>query len=94
LLQVGGTLILNESSASPEALRFAVGVSITASTVPAGLPGLHTNVPTTVVTEPGVPLAFPPFSTSPSTSKEPLPVARLILALPPRVVQGPAPLWI
>jgi hypothetical protein len=94
LLHAAGTLILNESSASPTGLRAAAGVSMTASTVPAGLPGLHTSVPITLVTPPGVPLAVPPFKTSPSTSKEPLPVTRLILALPLRVVQGPAPLWI
>src|SRR6266436_4108149 len=36
----------------------------------------------------GVPVAFPPFNTSPSTSKETCPVARLTLALPPTVLQG------
>src|SRR6185369_12079176 len=40
------------------------------------------------------PVAVPPFMTRPSTSKEPSPVSRLILALPFLVVHGPAPLWI
>src|SRR6266481_480045 len=39
----------------------------------------------------GVPVAFPPFNTSPSTSKETLPVARLTRALPPTVLQGVVP---
>src|SRR6266404_958516 len=39
----------------------------------------------------GVPVAFPPFNTSPSTSKETLPVARLTRALPPNVLQGVVP---
>lgn len=93
LAHAAGTRILNESSALPAGLSAAAGVSITVSTVPAGPPALHTKVPITLVTAPGVPLAFPPFMTSPSTSKDPLPVTRSILALPLRVVQGPAPLW-
>src|SRR5258705_4457840 len=39
----------------------------------------------------GVPVAFPPFNTSPSTSKESCPVARLTRALPPVVLQGVVP---
>src|SRR6266403_1432990 len=39
----------------------------------------------------GVPVALPPFNTSPSTSKETNPVARLTRALPPSVLQGVVP---
>src|SRR6202030_1624709 len=34
---------------------------------------------------------FPPFNTSPSTSKETCPVTRLTVALPPSVLQGVVP---
>src|SRR5258708_27909771 len=40
---------------------------------------------------PGVPVAFPPFNTRPSTLKETCPVERLTLALPPVVLQGVVP---
>src|SRR5262247_1486999 len=47
--------------------------------------------PSTWSIGPGVPVALPPFNTSPSTSKETCPVARLTRALPPVVLQGVLP---
>src|SRR5260370_24109011 len=47
--------------------------------------------PSTWSTPPGVPVAFPPFNTSPLTSKETCPVERLTRALPLSVLQGVVP---
>src|SRR5215831_38310 len=91
LVHAGGTDILNESSAFPVGLRSTAVVSTTPC---CGELGLHTSVPTTLLTGPGVPVNGPPFITRPSTLKAPSPVERLMRALPPRVVHGPAPLWI
>src|SRR5258706_4420866 len=88
--QLDGTFIsLNESSALPDVVRSAAGVS---TTVWFAAPGLQTSVPTTLVIGPAVPVALPPFSTKPSTSKAPSPVVRLTNALPPLVVQRSVPL--
>jgi len=57
-------MILNDSSALPSVLRFVAGISTAFSAFPL-LPGLHTKVPTTAQTGPGVPLKFPPFNTKP-----------------------------
>src|SRR6202040_2533507 len=61
LLQTTGTLILNESLASPTGLRAAAGVSMAASVVPAGLPALPAKVPITLATGPLIPLKFEPL---------------------------------
>src|SRR5262249_62145258 len=53
--------------------------------------GLQPRLPTTLLTGPVVSVAVPPFSTSPSTSKEPKPVVRSTRTLPPRVFQGRVP---
>jgi len=55
------------------------------------VPGLHTNVPITCWTGPLVPVALPPFNTSPSTKNDATPVSRSTLALPEVTVQARVP---
>src|SRR5713101_1121919 len=63
-------------------------------TVTVVVPALHTSVPATAVTGPGVPLELLPLRTSPSKSKNVAPLARFTCARPLRTDHGPAPAWI
>src|SRR5262245_18151786 len=69
------------NAALPRELRVTAGVSRVVSWP---LPALHTSVPLTAVTGPGVPLKAVPLITSPSTAKLVAPVVRLTAADPAR----------
>src|SRR5262245_1679322 len=77
------------NAALPRELRVTARVSRVVSCAP---PALHTSVPVTAVTGPGVPLKAVPLITSPSTAKLVAPVVRLTLADPPRADQANVPL--
>src|SRR5215475_9074735 len=66
-------------SASPRLLRLTGGESSAASSAS---PTLHTSVPSTCVTGPGVPLKAVPLITSPSTENDVAPVERFTRARP------------
>src|SRR5262249_35811098 len=74
--------------------RGTAAVSLTTCGIAPFPPGLHTKVPVTAVTGPGVPLKGLPLITSPSTSKEAAPVERFTRARPLRAVHGNVPLSI
>jgi hypothetical protein len=77
--------------ALPCRLSGTTGVSRIASALS---PGLQTRVPVTAVIGPAVPLNIDPLITSPSTSKEAVPLPRSTVALPARAVHGNVPLLI
>lgn len=84
----GGLDRVPENEALPCALSATGDVSVTVGELLA----LQTRAPATFVTGPGVPLALPPLSTSPSTLNTTSPVIRLTKAKPPVVVHGELPL--
>src|SRR5262249_5085936 len=88
--------MLPEKPALPDGLSRTGMVSYTFSVlIPLAScsPGLHTSVPVTWVTGPGVPLNCVPLMTSPVTLKNAAPVLTFTAARPLRADHANVPLW-
>src|SRR5262249_61696896 len=81
--------IVPAKAASPCSSR---GTGVVSRTFWVWVSGLHTKVPVTALTGPGVPVKAVPLITSPSTLNEVAPLERFTLAWPCRTDQAKVPL--